>query len=64
MSVVAPQNIADARKNAACNDIKNIEYFGGSPEEVLPQIAEKIAHDKACAVMLSSGIRTVVGKYF
>lgn len=63
LSVVAHQNIAEAQKNAACNNIKNVQYFGGSPVEALPQIAEKIAYDKACAVMISSAIRSSAGKY-
>jgi hypothetical protein len=59
LSVVAHQTLAEAQQNAAYNNIKNVQYFGGSPVEALPQIAEKIFYDKACAVMICCG-----GKYF
>lgn len=38
---VIPEAIADARKNAELNGIKNIEFFVGKAEEVLPKQNEK-----------------------
>jgi tRNA/tmRNA/rRNA uracil-C5-methylase (TrmA/RlmC/RlmD family) len=58
LSVVSHQTVAQAEKNAECNNIKNVQYFDGSSVEALPKIAEKISCDKACAVVICSG-----GKY-
>ncbi|MDO5337972.1 MAG: 23S rRNA (uracil(1939)-C(5))-methyltransferase RlmD [Eubacteriales bacterium] len=38
---IIPQAIEDARKNARINRIKNVEFFVGKAEEVLPQEYEK-----------------------
>jgi len=59
LSVVSHQTVAQAEKNAACNNIKNVQYFGGSSVEALTQVTEKISCDKACAVVICSG-----GKYW
>jgi len=58
LSVVLHQTVEQAEKNATRNSIKNVQYFGGSSVEALPQIAEKISCDKACAVVICSS-----GKY-
>jgi tRNA/tmRNA/rRNA uracil-C5-methylase (TrmA/RlmC/RlmD family) len=58
LSVVSHQSVAQAEKNAASNNIKNVHYFGGSSVEALSQIAGKISCDKACAVVICTG-----GKY-
>lgn len=38
---IVPQAIEDARKNAALNDINNVEFFVGAAEEVVPLQYEK-----------------------
>lgn len=38
---IIPQAIDDARKNAALNDMDNVEFFVGKAEEVLPREYEK-----------------------
>jgi tRNA/tmRNA/rRNA uracil-C5-methylase (TrmA/RlmC/RlmD family) len=58
LSVVSHQSVAQAEKNAASNNIKNVHYFGGGSVEALSQIAEKISCEKACAVVICTG-----GKY-
>lgn len=58
MSVASHQTVAEAEKNAECNNIKNVQYFGGTSVEALAKVAEKISCDKACAVLICSG-----GKY-
>jgi tRNA/tmRNA/rRNA uracil-C5-methylase (TrmA/RlmC/RlmD family) len=58
LSVVSHQTVAQAEKNAECNNIKNVQYFGGNTVEALSKITEKISCDKACAVVICSA-----GKY-
>jgi len=38
---IVPEAIADARRNAALNGCRNVEFFVGKAEEVLPQKYEK-----------------------
>ena len=38
---IIPQAIEDARRNAALNHLKNVEFFVGKAEEVLPEKYEK-----------------------
>ena len=38
---IVPQAIEDARENAALNGFKNVEFFVGKAEEVLPEQYEK-----------------------
>ena len=38
---LVPEAIADARENAACNGIANVDFFVGKAEEVLPEKYEK-----------------------
>ena len=38
---IIPEAIADARENAICNGIKNVDFFVGKAEEVLPLKYEK-----------------------
>lgn len=38
---IVPQAILDAKKNADLNDIKNVEFFTGKAEEIVPAIFEK-----------------------
>lgn len=38
---IVPQAIEDARKNAECNGIQNVEFFVGKAEEILPREYEK-----------------------
>ena len=38
---IVPQSIEDARKNAELNGIKNVEFYVGKAEEVLPEAYEK-----------------------
>jgi hypothetical protein len=64
LSVVAHQPVAEAQNIAACNNIKNTQYFGGSSVEALLQISEKIMCDKACAVVTCNAIHSSAGKYF
>jgi hypothetical protein len=55
LSVAANQNVAQAQKTATDNKLENVHYFGGNPAEALPQLAEKITCEKACAVVICSG---------
>ena len=38
---IIPQAIEDARRNAALNHLKNVEFFVGKAEKVLPEKYEK-----------------------
>ena len=38
---IVPQAIEDARENAACNGIENVNFYVGKAEEVLPEKYEK-----------------------
>lgn len=38
---IVPQAIEDAKKNAELNDIKNVEFFVGKAEEVVPDVYQK-----------------------
>ena len=38
---IVPEAIEDARRNAALNDISNVEFYVGKAEEVLPEKYEK-----------------------
>jgi hypothetical protein len=64
LSVVSEQSVEEAQKNAARNKISNCQYFDGSPEEVLPQIARKIIFEKACVVIICGAGRNTTCKYW
>ncbi|MCD7836766.1 MAG: 23S rRNA (uracil(1939)-C(5))-methyltransferase RlmD [Lachnospiraceae bacterium] len=53
---VVPQAIEDARSNAEVNNIKNVEFFVGRAEEVLPEFYEKMPD---CQSMLHPNVIVV-----
>lgn len=58
---VVPQAIEDARNNAALNGIKNVQFFVGKAEEVLPEFYASHAEDAVYQDERSSAEETGAG---
>ena len=49
---IVPQAIADAKKNAALNDIKNVDFFVGKAEEVYPSYVSEHKEEAKAEVIV------------